>query len=289
MQRRKIWVGLSTAVLVAAPAATQAAMVPMQARAGFEASAEQDLVTLAQHKGHGADAAKAKPATEGEGGEGEGGGSAKLEPALHVSRGIGMIRGHLTVGNELVEAGRWADAMPHFLHPEEEIYGELREDLKGLGIAPFQVALKALSQTVKAKNKDAYLRARAVLDERLAAADAALRAKQTDNTYFTLETALEVLQQAADEYAEAIKKGRIVNIVEYQDARGFVAEADRLVGSVAEAADAKSADSLKTIRASLGDLKAAFPTLVPPQKAVKDSGEFLSSIAKFELQLGNFR
>jgi hypothetical protein len=261
-------------------------MVTAQMPAAFETSADQDLVKLAQHKGHGADAAKAKPASDG---EGEGGGGAKLEPALQVSRGIGMIRGHLTVGNELVEAGRWADAMPHFLHPEEEIYGDLRDDLKSLGIAPFQVALKALSQTVKAKNKDAYLRARAALDERLAAADTALRAKRTDNTYFALETALEVLQQAADEYEEAVRKGRIVNIVEYQDARGFVAEADRLVGTVADAASAKNADAFKAIRASLDELKAAFPTLVPPQKAVKDSGEFLSGIAKFELQLGNFR
>lgn len=292
MKKRKIWAGLSTAVLVAVPAASQATVLHAPPHAGIEAKADQGLLHLAQHKGHGGEAAKAKPpvSTGGEGGEGgEGGGGAKLEPSLHLYRGIGMIRGHLLVGGELIEAGRWADALPHFLHPEEEIYGSLRDDLKTFGVAPFQVALKSLSQAVKAKNKDAYARARAALDERLATAETAVRAKEANGTYFTLETALEVLQQAADEYGEAIEKGRIANAVEYQDARGFVLEVDRLVGTVMNEANAKNADAAKAIRASLDELKAVFPAVTPPQQPVKDSGQFLSSIAKFELQLGNFR
>ena len=291
MKKRKIWAGLSTAVLVAAPAVSQATILQAQPRAGIEAKADQDLLQLAQHQGHGAGAAKA-PATaggEGEGGEGEGGGEAKLEPSLHLYRGVEMIRGHLLVGGELIEAGRWADALPHFLHPEEEIYASLRDDLKTFNIAPFQVALKTLSQSVKAKNKEAYARNRAALEERLAAAETAVRAKEANGTYFTLETVLEVLQQAADEYAEAVEKGRIANVVEYQDARGFVLEADRLTGTVMEAAAAKNADAAKAIRASLDELKAVFPAVTPPKQAVKDAGDFLSSVAKFELQLGNLR
>ncbi len=200
-----------------------------------------------------------------------------------------MIRGHLLVGNELIETGRWADALPHFLHPEEEIYASLRDDLKAFNIAPFQAALKSLSQTVKAKNKDAYARARAVLDERLAAAETAVRAKEAQELSFTLEAALEVLQQAADEYEKAIEKNRIANVVEYQDARGFVFEADRLVSTVMQEAGAKNAEAAKALKASLDDLKAVFPAVTPPKQPVKDAGEFLSSVATFELQLGNFQ
>lgn len=200
-----------------------------------------------------------------------------------------MIRGHLLVGNELIETGRWADALPHFLHPEEEIYASLRDDLKAFNIAPFQAALKSLSQTVKAKNKDAYARARAVLDERLAAAETAVRAKEAQELSFTLEAALEVLQQAADEYEKAIEKNRIANVVEYQDARGFVFEADRLVRTVMQEAGAKNAEAAKALKASLDDLKAVFPAVTPPKQPVKDAGEFLSSVATFELQLGNFQ
>jgi hypothetical protein len=245
---------------------------------------------FAPHKGHGAEAATAKPpvAMDGEGDEG-GAGEAKLEPTLHLYRGIGMIRGHLLVGGELIGADCWADTLPHFLHPEEEIYASLRDDLKAFNITPFQVALKSLSQAVKAKNKVAYTRARAALDERLAAAETAVRATGTNGAYFTLETALETLQVAADEYEAAIEKGRIANVVEYQDARGFVLEVDRLVGTIMGDVTAKNADAAKAIRASLDELKATFPSVTPPQKAVKDSGEFLSSVAKFELQLGSLR
>jgi hypothetical protein len=288
MKNRKIWAGLGSAVLVAAPAAAGAAMLTTQPQIGIESRADGSLLQLAQHKGHDMQpAAKAKaPAADG---EGEGGEGAKLPAALHLSRGIGMIRGHLIVGGELVEAGRWAEALPHFLHPEEEIYASLRDDLKAFNVAPFQVALKSLSQTVKAKNKEAYATARAALEQRLAAAEAAVMAKEENKAYFTLETALEVLQKAAGEYAEAVEKGRIANVVEYQDARGFVFEADRLVGSVTEAATAKNAEAAKALRASLDDLKATFPAVTPPKQAVKDASQFLSGIAKFELQLGNLR
>ncbi|MBA1158385.1 hypothetical protein [Microvirga mediterraneensis] len=284
MKKRKIWAGLGSAVLVAAPVAAQAAAPHVEPRAGIEAKAGQSLLQLAQHQGHAAPAAS----VGGEGDEGGAGGAVKLPAPLHVYRGIEMIRGHLTVGAELIEAGRWADALPHFLHPEEEIYGSIRDQLKTLNIAPFQVALKSLSQTVKAKNKEAYIRARAALDERLASAETAVKAKEQDGTYFVLETALEVLQQAADEYEEAVEKGRIANVVEYQDARGFVFEVDRLVGTVMPAASAKSADAAKTLQASLDDLKATFPAVTPPKQAVKDSGQFLSAVAKFELQLSSF-
>ncbi|PVE21460.1 hypothetical protein DC522_26530 [Microvirga sp. KLBC 81] len=288
MMKKKIWAGLSTAVLVAAPVASQAANVAAYPQAAAETKADQKLLQLAQaHQGHGP---PAKPAAS-MGGEGDEGGTSgeNLAPQLHLYRGIEMIRGHLLVGNELIEAGRWADALPHFLHPEEEIYAGLREDLKTFNVAPFQAALKSLSQTVKAKNKDAYTRARAALDERLAAAETAVRAKQTNGTYFTLETVLEVLQQAADEYGEAIEKNRIANVVEYQDARGFVFEADRLVGTVMQDASTKNADAAKALKASLDELKAVFPAVTPPKQPVKDAGDFLSTIAKFELQLGNFR
>jgi hypothetical protein len=283
MKKRKIWAGLSTAVLVAAPVASQAAM-PHRPGIGVQAEADQGLLKLAQaHQGHAAPAAKA-------GGEGDEGGAApQLEPSLHLNRGIEMIRGHLIVGNELVEAGRWAEALPHFLHPEEEIYGSIRNDLKTFNVTPFQAALKSLSQTVKAKNKEAYARSRAALDERLAAAASAVGAKEANQLYFTLETAVEVLQQASDEYGEAIAKGRIANVVEYQDARGFVLEVDRIVGTVMQEAAAKDANATKAMKASLDDMKAIFPTVTPPQQPVKNVDEFLSIISKFELQLGNFR
>ncbi|KAA2236627.1 hypothetical protein [Salinarimonas soli] len=284
MKRRKLWLGLSTAILAAPTPGLPAAI-----------AAEGGLVVAQAHGEHGAKAkappAEAKGATaSGEGGEGgEGASGAALPPELRLSRGIGLVRGHLLVGNELIEAGRWADALPHFLHPSEEVYGTIRGDLKAFDVPPFDVALKALAQTVKAKNKEAYARARATLDERLAAADRGLKAKEANWDFFTLETALEVLKSAASEYEEALKGDRIVNVVEYQDSRGFVLEAERMIGSVGENLARKDADAAAAVKAALADLKTAWPATLPPKTAVKDVSAVLGDISRIELQLGRLR
>jgi hypothetical protein len=290
MKRRKIWVGLGTAVFAASPAAAGAATeAALSQRPAVEAKAgHAALMKLAQHKGHGAEGGKVA-ASGGEGDEGGGTAATELPAPLRFYRDIGLIRGHLLVGNELVEAGRWAEALPHFLHPEEEIYPGMRENLKTFNVGPFQTALKALSQTVKAKNKEAYSRARTALEERLAAAEASVRGKETNVPYFTLETVMEILQTASSEYEEALKGTRIANVIEYQDARGFVFEADRLIAAQADGLAAKNADAVKAIRASLSDLKSAFPAAMPPKQAVKDHGQFLSDLSKIELQLGALR
>ncbi len=225
MKRRKVWIGLGTAILVNPHGAVIAeAPPPIPARV-LPASAAPDQASLVvaqstsrshakggegegrshatKAKGSGGEggeggtrAAKAKA-----GGEGEGEGGAKdagLEPSLRFYRGIQLIRGHLLVGDELVKEGRWKEALPHFLHPSEEIYGKIGADLKRYGVPPFANALKALAQTVKAKNKEAYARAFTAVEERLAAADKALRAKETNWPYFALETAVESLRSAAE-------------------------------------------------------------------------------------------
>ncbi|MXQ10282.1 hypothetical protein [Microvirga makkahensis] len=108
MKKRKIWAGLSTAVLVAAPVGPQAAAVPATPQATIEVQTPQHLPQLARaHRGH---AAPATAGGEGEGGEGAG--AEKLAPSLHLYRGIEMIRGHLMVGNELIEAGRCPAPLP---------------------------------------------------------------------------------------------------------------------------------------------------------------------------------
>ena len=50
-------------------------------------------------------------------------GRAKLPPDLDFALKIAQMRGHLLVGDELVKQGQWAAALPHFLHPSEELYG----------------------------------------------------------------------------------------------------------------------------------------------------------------------
>jgi hypothetical protein len=270
--RRTIWIGLGTL-------AAGAALAPM-------AAAQTD-----PHGAHSHGAASARQG--GEGGEGGGeGGAAKaapeLAPNLRFATAIALIRGHFIVGDELVKAGRWNDALPHFLHPSEEIYGGIKGDLRSYGVRPFESALKSLAQTVKARRMESYGTALDLVRTQLAAADEGLRKVEPDWPRFSVETALEVLRQATDEYGEAIEGGRIAKAVEYQDARGFVWEADRLIESVSDQLKAKDPDALVSLQADLATLKQAWPSPVPPAKPVKDQGAVLGDVARIELHAGRF-
>jgi hypothetical protein len=290
MKTRKIWLGVGTAILAGPPAvAATPTAVAAQTLQAPPAEAQPPRFVLAQHADHGAAAPTAKA---GAGGEGEGGGkaNANLPPILVFFRGIELIRGHLLVGNELVGAGRWGDALPHFLHPTEEIYGGLRNQLRTYDVPPFETALKALAQTIKAKDKDAYGRALTTVNERLGAAERAIKAKAPEGwAPFVLETAVEALKVAADEYGNAIAGNRIKLPVEYQDSRGFVLEAERVVESVSGDLGAKDAQALAAIRAAFADLKKAWPAPTPPRAPVKDVAEVLSDMSRIELQVGRFR
>jgi hypothetical protein len=236
-------------------------------------------------------AAAKKHSHGGEGGEGgeEGGakGAAALPPDLDFALRIAQMRGHLLVGDQLVKDGQWAAALPHFLHPSEELYGGVRGKLKDYQTPPFEAALKLLANTVKAKKGgDDYARALKAVEDAFAASDAGLKARQQNWDSFTVETALEVLKSATGEYKEAIVKKRIAKPVEYQDARGFVWQAEKMIEGVAPALEKKNAEALKHVREALADLKKAWPTAMAPKTPVKDYGAVLGDVSRIELSAG---
>jgi len=288
MKRRKVWVGLGTAVLVTS-------QVAAHEEPGVRSNAVRSAPPLKVAQAHGGHATPVAAKAASTGGEGDEGGAAQkdydanLAPDLRFHRNIELIRGHLLVGDELVRERRWAEALPHFLHPSEEIYGKIRDDLKTYGVAPFAAALKSLAQTVKAKNESAYRTALAAVEERLAAADKGLRAKEQNWPAHTVDTVLEVLRNAGNEYEEAVEGGRIGKPVEYQDSRGFVWQAEKILNSVADDLAQKDAQAVEAAQASFAELKKAWPTPVPPKQPVKDHGQVLADISKVELQLGRFR
>jgi hypothetical protein len=233
---------------------------------------------------------KGKKSQGGEGGGEEGGskgGKPELPPDLDFALKIAELRGHLLVGDELVKQGQWVAAMPHFLHPTEEIYGEIRGRLKDYNTPPFETALKSLARVVKAKKSgDDYDKALRMVQDALAAADKGLKAKQGQWESFTVESAVELLKASANEYEEAIVNGRIAKPVEYQDARGFIWEAETMIESVAPALEKKDAEALKHLRDAIAELKKAFPAAMPPKSPVKDYGTLLGDVSRVELAAG---
>jgi len=286
--KTKIWLGVGAFMLVGTGAAS--AGPPLVAEATSGANGLPTLppdfstpptasrgVVIAEHAGHGQDA--------GEGGESQG--LANLPPELAFAVRITLLRGHLLIGDELVRQQQWNAALPHFLHPTEEIYGDIKDQLGEYGVPPFDVALKTLSDVVKAKKGGAdYAKALKAVSDALASADAAMKAKQANWLGFVVEAAVEALKAATGEYQQAVVGGRIAKPVEYQDARGFIMQADRMIESVAPDLQKKDPAALDHVRAGLVELKKAFPSAMPPRTPVKDYGGVLADVSRIELAAG---
>ena len=131
MKTRKLWLGLGAAALTSTfPAQTpHAAVSTVAIDAVTQAArcASQLRVQLAENQAPHAHGGATKTDAGGEGGEGSAaktGADERLDPMVRFYRDIQLVRGHLLVGDELIKAGKWADALPHFLHPVEELYGD---------------------------------------------------------------------------------------------------------------------------------------------------------------------
>jgi hypothetical protein len=293
--RTKIWLGVGAFVVTGAgigagPVKALDTQALDRARPGAE-SASDIALTRALGSAMRVAAAAKKHDHGGEGGEagGEGGakGGAQLPPDLDFALKISQIRGHLLVGDELVKQGQWAAALPHFLHPSEELYGPIRGRLKDYQTPQFSSALKLLSNAVKAKKGgEDYDKAFKAVEEALGAADAGLKGKQPNWDSFAVETALELLKSSTHEYEEAIVKGRIAKPVEYQDARGYVWQSEKMIESVASSLEKKNADALKAVRDGFAELKKAWPAAMAPKTPVKGYAAVLSDVSRIELSVG---
>jgi hypothetical protein len=276
---RKIWFGVGAFMVIGAGTAVGAIVDAQPGATIHPASASRASahILIAQHGEHDREA--------GEGGESKN--LAKLPRSLAFATRIALLRGHLLIGNELVKQQQWNAALPHFLHPGEEIYSDIKDELGQYNVPPFDAALKALSDVVKAKKGGGdYTNAFKSVNDALAAADAGLKAEQDNWPGFVVEAAVEALKMATGEYQQAIVQGRIAKPVEYQDARGFVWQADGMIESVAAELQKKDAAALQGLRAGLAELKKAFPSAMPPKVPVKDTAAVLGDVSRIELTAG---
>jgi len=260
---RKLWVGIGVATIAGA-------------------SATGNLG--AQDPGHQDHAQPAPPAQKGNAKPGEGGEAyltdgGPRDTRIRFYRDIALVRGHLLVGGELVSLELWDEALPHFLHPTEELYGLMEKYIKLHRMPPFKRELEALAQAVKAKRKGAHDQALAVVERRLDAALAVAKRFMTPVRSFAVKSAIEVLRTAQSEYGASMEGGRFTKPVEYQDSRGFVWQAERMI----EAAAAGDSAALAGARAAFARLKTAWPAPMPPEKPVLEVGEISALISQIEL------
>ena len=277
----KIWLGVGTATMIGASAAPGWTQSPPAHGPTHPTKIKPDA--------HGAAAADkagdagANVARGGEGGEGGEGAAANLDSRVRFFRDMGLIRGHLLVGGELVKAGLWAEALPHFHHPIEELYTWISARLKGQNVRQFDGPLKALAQTVRAKNAAAYEQALKTVQQRMDEAESAMRKFANPYLQFRVRTIMAMLEAAAGEYKQAIEDGKIANPVEYQDSRGFVLEAERMLIASSAELEKKSKAATDATKAAIAELKKAWPEPVPPSTPILDHGGVLAAVSRVEL------
>lgn len=137
------------------------------------------------------------------------------------------------------------------------------------GIAPFLQSLDTLRQQVRlnptspAVNQDLALAQQAIT-----AAAQALPPAVRSNPDTTLEVVRQLAAAAVSEYDGAVANGRIAEVIEYQDARGFLLEARQLLTTAMGTVPGKSKAALETRASVIEAMLRAFPTVIPPARAV---------------------
>ncbi len=187
---------------------------------------------------------------------------------------LGLMKGHLMVAQELAMQKNFKDASPHFGHPVGEIYGDVEAELTQRKIPQFKDQLNALSDLIKnspdsPKLPDTYKSAIAGVD----GAIASLPAAERQSPEFVLKVMAGLLTTAASEYKAAVAEGKFVEMVEYQDSRGFVLYADELYRSVSAAHGKAHATEAAAVEKALKDLKLVWPTVSLPAAPVKTPEE----------------
>jgi hypothetical protein len=273
---RKLWVGIGVASLAGA------ASLPRHIAA-------QDR----DHKAHGAPSAAQKeganpkaadPNSSGEGGEAYLTDGGPKDTRIRFYRDIELTRGHLLVGQQLIDLDLWDEALPHFLHPSEELYGLMEKYIKLHNMQPFGRELQVLAQTVKAKRRGAYEQALKPVHQRIEAALKVAKGFMRPERKFAIQSAVEVLRSAQSEYEGAMENGSFTKPVEYQDSRGFVWRAELVIEETAKAGPQPlDAASLAKVRAAFARLKAAWPAPLPPEKPLLEVGQVSALISEIEL------
>ena len=146
---------------------------------------------------------------------------------------IEQIRGHLEQAISNKQAGNNILVLAHTLHPIEEIYSSIEGQLSNANSTLNQTLSSNLNQlsqmasnsTVGRFNTQAQI-VNGLLNQTIEKViPTETRNNNNNNTAFNLMVIADLLSIAGSEYKEAVENGTIKELVEYQDAQGFVSRA----------------------------------------------------------------
>lgn len=189
---------------------------------------------------------------------------------------LGLMEGHLTIGHELIQADKPKLGAPHFGHPVRELYEDIRDELAKRHVADFEDALVELDAAVAkapraAETEAKYQAVIASVHRARAAVPAAVR----DSVPEIIRICADTLEAAAGEYGESIDKGRIENLGEYHDSRGFVGFVSQQVAALERSQrTGEDANLIARFKAVLAKVQAIVAPLVPPSTPSKSAADY---------------
>lgn len=218
----------------------------------------------------------------GEGGEGgEAGPASTMASDADILLVLAQMQGHLLMAQELMEQRQFKAAEPHVGHPVDELYGTLEPALQDHRITPFLNSLEELRQQVRL-NPQALLTRQLLrqAQQTIAAVAQSLPGMKSNQAQLVGTVVPQLAQTAVQDYEGALAGDRLVDVIEYQDARGFLHQALRMVRQ-AKASQPAAAAQLAPLETTLVAMQAAFPTVQPPGRAVMS----VSQLQRLQQQL----
>lgn len=271
-EKRKIWLGVSSALLATSVATAQA---EAKSDIGAQFSVGSSSISLLS-------------VGEGEGGEGEGGeGGSSIDltkdDAAYLAQ-LGLIRGHLWVGYKLYKEGHIDMAKTHMKHPEDELYAGLEPVFKARKVDGFAKELQVLADAVnQEKGEAAVYKAYRTLQNQIAKSER-IAEKTARDVLISISL---MIRTAADEYAIGVKDGDVVNVHEYQDAYGFTEIAIERLDAINVEQQQLAQKDIENTRQWLLELRELWPTVNPQGKLEGDASHLYGAAARIELAAMN--
>ena len=175
---------------------------------------------------------------------------------------IEQIRGHLDQALINKESGNNTLAQTHSLHPIEEVYSTIEDQLvnqNGTLNQTLSAALQNLSSTVTTANLQDFENQIDDINMLLNNSVLALvpSSELNNNPTFNASVVGRLLHLAGHEYEEAVANGTIIEVVEYQDAQAFIHRGESIFKSSASRINQNLAHEVEEVNEFFSNLNAA--------------------------------
>jgi hypothetical protein len=174
---------------------------------------------------------------------------------------IEQIRGHLDQALVNKESGNDTLAQAHTLHPIEEVYASIEEQLvsqNGTLNETLSVALQDLSSSVPNVMPEEF---RGQIDSINMQLDNIVQtlvpSSELSNPAYNASVVARLLDTAGHEYGEAVANGTIIEMIEYQDGQAFIHRAQSIFNSSANNIDQSMAQEVEEVNELFSNLNNA--------------------------------